>query len=483
MLDDGVHDALQSIFDGLDGENLQTHHPCLVEFDALGTVVVADVKYGDASVRIRSYFLPHAAPDDLQAAEWAERQPSPSSGLVEVSSHVEGGNEFDETRLVFERSISAPFDTLVRSDIELFAKAWRTNGIAPDAPATRLHSWTEPVERSAQNAWLLMGDEASLPDAKELELGRIHGRVGIYDTMWTVAKNARVGDLVVAYFVAPRKSANFVARLASNPFWRDDLAPNAVEEMGDKQWWAYLTPLIEVEPILARSIAEAHDGHFNFQGRSGRFLRPEVVSRLRFVAKDRAQQPAVDQIAAQPTGLADLPEPEGMTFEQWRDIASGALTLEAHVSEYIVAPFLKRGLLLTLFGGLAREHKVANGFVDFIIQGDAIHQDWDVPMAAIEVKLAIRRSHSGRWADSPDFQQLRRYMDRLDVPGILIDANSIVFVEKGADAPYLEIERSDPTGEELSQAFYDFQRAAAGLPRQSAPRGMRRRARRPSLAQ
>jgi len=459
-----AHVALRSVIDRLGGTDVKIHNPNLIEFSALGTVIFASVKEGDARVRIRSYFLADAAPNDLGALEWAARQPSPRSGLLEVESYLQDGIEYDDPRLVFERPISSPVDGYLESDITLYVEAWRNGEIAPDAQAdlTRFvfaSEWSPP-----QNAWLLIGDETAYPDDDETEKFRKHGEVGIYDNHWTVSKNARSGDLVLIYFVAPRKAAHFIARLASNPYWRDDIKPNARTNVIDQQWWADLTPLVEIKPIPSREFVEAHDGHFMFKGRSGHYLRPSVFDRLSIVAKDPAQQSLVDRIAVYPTGLSELPKPEDMTFEQWRDIASGVLTLEAHVSEYIVEPFLKRNMLLTLVGGWEREYKVTNGWVDFVIRGNALTQDWDVPVAAIEVKLATQRPSDGLWLGSPDFRQLRRYMDALNVPGLLVDANTILFVERGADTPYLEIQRSDPSGEDLAAAVSDFQAKAVGHP-------------------
>jgi len=446
------------------GKDVEIHHPNLVEFSALGTVVLANLKEGEARVRIRSYFLADAAPQDLDTLEWIARQPSPRSGLLEVESYLQDEIEYDNARLVFERPISSPVDSYVESDIALFVEAWRTGEVAADAQANLTQIWLEPDWSAPQNAWLLIGDECAYPGGEETEVFRRHGDVGIYDNLWTVSKNARLGDLVVIYFVAPRRAAHFVARLASNPYWRDNVKPDAKTKIVDRQWWADLTPLVEIEPIPSDRFVAAHDGHFRFKGRYGHYLRPSVVDRLEIVAKHTAQRSLVGQIALSPVGLSELPEPEQMTFEQWRDIASGALTLEAQVSEYVVEPFLKRNILLTLVGGWEREYKVTRGSVDFVILGNALTQDYELPIAAIEVKLAIQRPSDGLWLGSPDFRQLRRYMDDLGVPGLLIDANTILLVDKGADAPYIEIQRSDPAGEDLAAAFNDFQAKAVGHP-------------------
>lgn len=71
--------------------------------------------------------------------------------------------------------------------------------------------------------------------------------------------------------------------------------------------------------------------------------------------------------------------------------------------------------------------RAEGGYVDFVFEFDG------VPALAVEVKLAILRPVSGVWADSPDFLQLRRYMSALDVPGLLVDAQRLLLVRRGAD--------------------------------------------------
>jgi hypothetical protein len=63
------------------------------------------------------------------------------------------------------------------------------------------------------NAWLLVGDDASFPDQKELAHVRKHWRYD--DSVWTSAKQVQPGDLLFFYFLSPMKKIRFVARAAS----------------------------------------------------------------------------------------------------------------------------------------------------------------------------------------------------------------------------------------------------------------------------
>ena len=298
-----------------------------------------------------------------------------------------------------------------------------------------------PDPMQPENAWLLIGDEASFPSAEELAEMRSAAQAGVYDNDWTAPMNGAEGDLVLIYFMAPRKAAHFVARLASLPFWDSEVEVNALTPVDPHQWWAYTTAFIEIEPIPFRAIQEAQDGFLVLKGRSGKYLYPETIAALTFTAKNPTQQPELDLVAQRPQGDSRLPDKKTMTLGEWKSIPSGLLPLEAKVSEYIVEPLAEFitsaphwfGPTLTL----KREHKVPKGSVDFLMIVD------EVPVAAVEVKLAVRRPANGVWADSPDFQQLKRYMDHLQLPGILIDAHSILLVDPGDDSPRDEFARAD----------------------------------------
>lgn len=84
-----------------------------------------------------------------------------------------------------------------------------------------------------------------------------------------------------------------------------------------------------------------------------------------------------------PVGLAELPDPADITHDVWRDLAAGALPIEAHVSTHIVEPLL--GDLLARTGlTWKREYRVGQRWADFVIV------DGDAPVRMIEVKKVIK---------------------------------------------------------------------------------------------
>ena len=299
----------------------------------------------------------------------------------------------------------------------------------------------DPRDEDPASAWLVIADQAAYPDVTERTWHRLDGDVGVFDNYWTAAKQTQVGDLVLVYFMAPDKAVHFVARAASDAFFDRDIGVNALRRVADEQRWIYLTPLIEIEPIQFKTLQAACSDHLILKGRSGKYLRPEVIEALTFTPADPNDQAELDRIVSIPIGRADLPDPADMDLDQWRAIAAGALPLEAHVESHIVEP------LLSLMGFTSvdweRQHRLALGVVDYIVKRDGR------PIAAIEVKLAIPRPPSGDWSTTAEFQQLRRYVDGMEVPGLLVDAHRILVVEPHATAATYELQRAGATNEDI----------------------------------
>ncbi|MFF0911853.1 hypothetical protein ACFWZW_14265 [Microbacterium enclense] len=408
-----------------------------------------------------------ARPSRADVSAWIADQPSPVLGSLAVGSRPrDGGTEEFLPVLSLDVVVDAVLGEFVAELIAPFVGAWDSRSVAivtddlefgPGGEPYRVRS---PADTQPKNAWLLVGTEASFPNSDALDESRMLADAGLNNLMWTAPKNGDVGDLVLFYFLRPRKAVHFVARLASRPFWRSDVAVAADKPVDVHQYWAYVTPLLEVEPISYSVLREAHGGHLPLRGRSGHYLSPEVVSALRFTAVYPNQQSEVDHVATVPVRGDDLPNPESTTFHQWRSIASGQLSLEAKVSEHIVRPLghLVYGPEWEWTSGdreprvepsvgpvLIREQRVASGFVDFVFNYPA-----STPALAIEVKLAILRPQSGVWGDSPDFRQLRRYMDDLGTPGLLIDAQRILLVRAGEDEPFAEVIRAEATWDDLA---------------------------------
>lgn len=362
--------------------------------------------------------------------------------------------------LVFER----PLDGNVWStdpmllDIRDYAAAWLDDDVVDPAIVIERDSiivWDDPRDGVPSSGWLLMGDGASYPSPDDLAQRRDEGRAGIFDLHWTAAKQTLVGDLALIYFMAPHKAVHFVARAASNAFFSREMSVNALGTVADEQRWACLTPLIEIEPIPFKSLQAAAGGHLILKGRSGKFLRPDTLEALTIRAKMPEDQAELDRIWTMPGGLADLPRSEDVDLDTWRMISPGALPLESHVSSHIVEPLLRmllRGTSLTW----SREHRVGRGSVDFVVL------EQGVPTVAIEVKLVTLEPPGGDWSKSRDLKQLRRYTDKLAVPGILVDAHRVLLVEHGADQPYLDVARRSASDEQIQAIREHLLRQYAG---------------------
>lgn len=422
-----------------------------VEFLSADADVLASIKGGESRVRIRAYPLDHYLGDasDDEIFSWVANQPRPATGVVQaLNEEQEDGSTKLVPRIVFERPVEGFSTDSIDDDILWFADAWESRTIA-QTPGRVVLQRGDPAESVPQNAWLLMGDDASFPVRAELDEMQVEGDVGIYDTLWTAPKNGALGDLVVLYFTAPRKSAHFVARLASRPFWRTDLDVGADKAVDSHQWWAHITPLIEIEPIPFRQLQDACGGFLVLKGKSGHSLSADAIKSLNFVARRPQDQAEVERLTQRPSGHPELPDVEAMSLDEWKTIPNGLLQLEAHVSQFIVKPLSRligeANRFPALRPTLVAEHKNAAGVVDFVMFAG------DVPLVAIEVKLATQRPISGVWSESPSFRQLQRYMNAIDVPGLLIDVHGILVLSPHADAPTMEIVRAHATQDDIEQ--------------------------------
>lgn len=435
-----------------------------VSFLADDALIEAEVSEAPCGVlTIDAYLLraDDAIPAEQEVREWIDRQPEPPLGTLGFNSRgdTEDGQAVIGPVLSFDVKLDSTVAEFIKDLIFPFAEAWDGGMVAqvPEALYDRARRFYrfDPVEIEPRNAWLLKGDEVSFPTPGELARMQADGTRGVFDNLWTAPKNGELGDLALVYFQTPRKAAHFVARLASRPFWQTDVEVNAIEAVDLHQWWAYTTPLIEIEPIPYQALREAAGGYLNLKGRSGHYLPPKVIAALSFKAAHAEQQDELERVAQAPVGMAELPDQAELTFEEWRRIPSGLLPLEAKVSEYIVKPLetllygpgwewtrTREPRIEPTLGPVVKpEYKVPSGFVDFVFE----YGGPPVPALAVEVKLAVLRPSSGGWADSLDFRQLRRYMDALDVPGLLVDAQRLYLVKPGADAPYAEIVRAKAT--------------------------------------
>jgi len=454
--DRSIPRVLEALYEGLAREDgYLDHGDGWIAFNAEDAYIEAELKRGQDPfnvIRIDAYLLSvdDTRSTEAEVAEWITQQPRPVLGILTTGSrNREDGTLEYLPMLTVELRPDGVMSEFVEELLSPFAEAWDNRSVAegtehldfgPDGHPYRVR---DAVEIEPRNAWLLIGDDASFPSSQVLDDMRLEAQAGVYENEWTAPMNGAQGDLVLIYFMGPRKAAHFVARLASLPFWDSETEVNALNAVDRHQWWAYTTSLIEIEPIPFKALQKAGDGFLILKGRSGKYLCPDTIGSLTFTAKIPEQQAELDLVARRPKGDARLPDRTTMTVEEWTKIPSGLLPLEAKVSEYIVEPLANFiasaphwvGTSLTM----KREHAVPNGSVDFLMTMGKVE------MAAVEVKLAVRRPASGVWTDSPDFRQLRRYMDQLELPGILIDAQSIFLVDPGADSPHQEIVRSDAT--------------------------------------
>ena len=430
-------DQLEQLAQDMGGTVVEAEAGGLI-FETDEAQVVATHQGGGSRLRIRVY-LGLAAEDEVVA--WTARQPSPLSGLLQM---VEDDGAV-EPRLVFERPAHGNDWTsdVLLEEIREYSVAWANDEVADHGQYDKVFAVEQdPRDMDPASAWLLLGDEASFQDAVDVAAAQDHADVGIFDYLWTAAKQTQVGDLVLIYFLGRRKAAHFVARAASNAFFSADISVNSQTVVADQQWWVYLTPPVAIRPVTFKALQAASNDHLILRGRSGRFLSPEVIAALPVEAATRDGKAEVGRVWVEPKGIAELPQPADMTMSLWRALAAGALALEAHVSRYIVTPLL--GHVLAGTGLTVRpEYRVGRGSADFVVL------DEDRPVAVIEVKLTIDLPAGGAWTTCNDYLQLRRYMDALGVPGVLVDAHRVLLVGLSESRPPQDLSRRHARDAEL----------------------------------
>ena len=305
-------------------------------------------------------------------------------------------------------------------------------------------SYSDAIDISPVNAWLLMGDDASYPTSSDIS----KMKSGDWALEWTGPSQAQRGDLLFFYFMSPMKEIRFVARVTGNPMYDADVAVNANKEISKHQWWIAHTPMLEVPPVTFKELNEEMGGNLILKGKPSHYLSPKVVLGLlgRMSSGDSSRTLGADasKVLQVPVGDPALPNPDEVDLLGWRKMSDGPLKLEAQVEEYVVNPLLRMVTACRSDLTVDRQQKIAGaGVPDYTISvaGEAT--------CVVEAKTSIKVGRDTDWSESPDFQQVQKYMKALQVPGMLIDSKNIFLVEIGAAAPSRVVNRISATSADV----------------------------------
>ena len=295
------------------------------------------------------------------------------------------------------------------------------------------------LETPPVNAWLLMGDDDAFPTTGELAEQWQHREEDL--PLWTAPPQTTRGDLVLLYFMAPRKAVHFVARAVCPSFYDSGIDINAVGNVDVHQWWTFLTPLVEVPPIPFASLRKLHGGHLVLKGKPRHYLAPHVIEAL--ITDIGELNEAQRQVLQIPTGIPDLPDPQTMTLPQWRDLASGPLKLEKQVEHYVVEPLLRMCF---------SDDPSVSWFPQVRIPGAGV-ADYGIHLehrlrGVVEAKVAIRQPRTPS-SPGPDLEQALRYAHKADTPAMLIDSNQVLLIDRQAREPRKRIDRRSATEADL----------------------------------
>lgn len=299
----------------------------------------------------------------------------------------------------------------------------------------------EAVRIQPINAWLLLGDDKAI-QRRDPRFPHIPGRLP--DSFWTASPNIQPGDLLFVYFMAPHKRIKYVARAASRAEFRNDADIRSNRPLNQRQRVVWVTPLIAVPEISLAELREICGGNLYLRGQSGKYLSrsqaSEIITRMRERETLTKVQSSLLQV---PRGLDAEREAPARDFGTWRDLASGQFLAEKNVEDLVVAPLLS--LLAQRDPSITHERQrrlPGAGVPDYVLNRG------DDAVCVVEAKRGIiEPSHS--WRKSPEMKQVRRYMDSLGVPGILIDAGQVLLVAPGATKPSLMLDRASMVESDL----------------------------------
>lgn len=279
-----------------------------------------------------------------------------------------------------------------------------------------------------RSAWLLLGDSASFYTDDQLRRVQRRSPSSRPDS-WTCSPRIEIGDVLFLYFMAPRKSINFVCRAASRPYVDPDewVLAEMDRDVSEYQWWVDLTPPVSVKPISFKTINTFMGGSLNLRGRSGKFIDPAAANRILSCATVRLTPSAELAKASleRVVGRGELPEPRKMSIGQWRAIPSATLRLEREVEQYIVEPLLRfcgipRGAVTS-----TRQMRMPDGIPDYVIASP------ERTLAVVEVKQRIAAPRLlKQWTALPDYQQLCRYSGHLACKGMLVDCDQVILFSR-----------------------------------------------------
>ena len=366
---------------------------------------------------------------------------------VGYAEDAEAGNDDGDVELLWDWSV--PVADPIPLDSELIPKVKLSQGFAKqrisEALGDQLNAawesddWvrdSRALDVDPRNAWLLVGDQASLDILNATPDDFYSPDVEHY---WTAPKQVQPGDLLFFYFMAPHKEVRFVGRAASFPFFANNI-PVAGDRAGMNQWWVYYARVQQIKPIPLDAVRESFDGHIILRG-GPTYVPPRAVESLLPLIDPKVLEATG---ATVPTGLDLLPPRTGTDLPAWTQIASGALTLERHVEDHIVEPLLQLAFAAHNHVEWARQLRIPSaGVVDYSVTRDGAVR------SVIEVKLGVRFRRKAGSLESPDFAQVLRYANTLGVPSMLIDANRVFLFRRGEQLPSRVLERADFTDTDL----------------------------------
>jgi hypothetical protein len=183
------------------------------------------------------------------------------------------------------------------------------------------------------SAWLLIGDEASMPTPEEVESGELGEGF-----LWTAPQMAQRGDLVFIYFVSPTKEIRYAARVLDSPYFDPYTEVPSIGTVSSRQWWVELSEFVPVPPVSFSELSALHGDGLILRGKPSHYISPRVYDGLMDLFGDLDERQR--RVLQRPVGEPDLPDDAStIEVEDLRELTSAALHREAMVEQYVVEHF------------------------------------------------------------------------------------------------------------------------------------------------
>lgn len=286
-----------------------------------------------------------------------------------------------------------------------------------------------PAPRSA---WFVFGsNESLLTNADLLERGgKVH---------WTAPMNAEIGDIVFFYFISPEQSVHFMARVASQPVRK-------LWNQRGYQYWADCDSMIRIQPIHLTEIREIFgEKRLLVYAKGGMYICPDFANRLieKTHAKCWSSIRDPDKVLRRVGGRTELGQPNSITLDGLRELASADFMAEAEVEYHVLEPLFRLAQIgqRSIIRKLDLPKRKTADYAVIETGASTAKRRRQKVLCIIEAKLNLGKRNN--WAKNRHVKQAREYAKMCKAPGfVVMDRDRFVCFRTREKFPCLVLDRA-----------------------------------------